>query len=503
MKAFYQSIRWRMQAWHGLLLFAVLTAFGIIAYCLVRDNQLKSLDHELQRRLAVVVAGMMPPLPPMPFPPDLPLPPALRSASEGARLFPRFRLSAEELALFGENQSPQFYFVVWSPDGAIISSSSNAPPAVPMPIAKGQLREGVLRQRGDLRELAMVSPRIAFSGPFGVSSGSHSSRTVVGCSIATELSELNHLAWLLAGLGTGVLGVGLVVGWWLSARSVRPIADISAIARRIAIGNLSERIDLTDTESELGGLARVLNEMFDGLQAAFARQAQFTADASHELRTPLFVILSQAQSALKRERTSGEYREGFRVCERAAQQMRQLIEALLVLARQDSDNASLSRASCALDQIATETVDLLRPLAGERNVSLHLDASPAPLSGDAQQLRQVVTNLVSNAIEYNRPNGEVKVTVRCEGNTAVLIVGNDGPGIAAEDLPHIFERFYRADKSRSNSNDHTGLGLAICKAIVQAHRGCIEASSRINQGAVFTVRFPPRAHECGDGSAGL
>jgi two-component system OmpR family sensor kinase len=412
---------------------------------------------------------------------------------------PAFRLPEGQRGLFEESGRGSYYFVIWDAAGNVTARSDTAPTDVPKPTAAempvpdfqsmrmretggaepppdDSFRFGLPRARGMLRERMMVG----FGGE----------RAVVGHSLEPESAELRNLALLFASAGGGVLLLGLLVGSWFSGRAIRPIGAIGATASRIADGNLSERIDLADTESELGDLAKVLNDTFARLQSAIARQAQFTADASHELRTPAFVILSEAQSALKRERTAAEYREGFEVCQRAAQQMRQLIESLLILARQDAGESALNRQPCRLDLIAGEVTEMLRPLAATKNVSLHTELQIAEINADALQLRQIITNLVNNAVEYNRPGGEVRVSVAPGGASARLTVSDNGVGIDPEDLPHIFERFYRADKSRSASQGQTGLGLSICEAIVKAHGGRIEVSSTPGQGSQFVVTLP-------------
>ncbi len=335
---------------------------------------------------------------------------------------------------------------------------------------------------GDLRELVAVSDRRRGSQvtranrpPLAVA--------VVGISTATTQAELERFAFLLTLTGSCVFVIGLAVGWLVSGRAIRPIKTISATAKTIAEGNLSERIDVGNTQSELGELAAVLNDTFE-------RQAQFTADASHELRTPTFVILSQAQSALRRERSKEENRKGFEICERAARQLQDLIEALLFLTRIDGGENHQDRDPCDLGTIATEGVALLQPLATSRDINLRVDSEPASVEGDARQLRQVVSNLVGNAIEHIRPGGNVHVTVAKKDQSAILKVSDNGPGIHSDDTPHIFDRFYRADKSRSSADGHLGLGLAICKVIVEAHDGSIEVSSQIGEGSVFTVTIP-------------
>ncbi len=313
---------------------------------------------------------------------------------------------------------------------------------------------------------------------------------LVGRSIAPELADLRELALWLSGLGSGVLMLGLVGGWWVATRAIRSIKDISATATKIATGDLSHRINTDDTDNELGQLAAVLNSTFARLESSFERQRQFTADASHELRTPVAVILSQAQTTLARDRGADEYREALEACQRAAQRMRRLTDSLLELARLDAAEASLLREHCDLAPIAEECLQAIRPLSEEKTIQLNTDLKPAPCLGDAGRLAQVVTNLVTNAVHHNKAGEHIRVTTGQEGDWVVLVVADTGPGIAPEDLPHLFERFYRADKSRQGGGGGTGLGLTISRAIVEAHGGTIDATSNEGKGATFTIRLP-------------
>ena len=255
-----------------------------------------------------------------------------------------------------------------------------------------------------------------------------------------------------------------------------------------------QRINAADTDSELGRLAGVLNSTFARLEAAFTQQARFTSDASHELRTPVSVILTQTQTALSRERAGSEYREALEACQRAARRMRALTESLLELARLDAGQEPMKRESFDLPRVARECVEMVRPLAAERGIQLHCEILPLECLGDAGRISQVVTNLLTNAIHFNRDQGEVRLSARAEGGAVYLTVADTGQGIPAEDLPHLFERFYRADKSRSRIQGHNGLGLAICKAIIDAHGGSIEVASQPGSGSTFTVRLPLKSN---------
>jgi signal transduction histidine kinase len=170
--------------------------------------------------------------------------------------------------------------------------------------------------------------------------------------------------------------------------------------------------------------------------------------------------------------------------------MRKLIESLLELARLDAGQEQMKRLKFDLSQTAWDCVELVRPLAAQRGVKIHCDLPAVDGYGDAERLAQVITNLLANAVQYNQANGEVRISAKLQGSMILLAVSDTGPGISSEDLPHVFERFYRGDKSRTVSNGNAGLGLAISKAIVEAHGGAIEVSSKPDAGTTFTVRLP-------------
>jgi two-component system, OmpR family, sensor kinase len=498
---FTKSIRWRLQLWLAALLVSVLTGFGVTIYQLQRISQLRAIDEELERRVAVLsgaVRGGPPPRPgfgppgfesrpgphdfdkerrPPPPPRDHPKPPPFRGERKGP-FGPRdFEITPEIASLFDPTDTKAFYFTVWSRDGALFKRSSNAPPDVPLPerLDRTDTRTHT-RTRDGYRE-AFHFTELADC-------------ILAGRSISTDLDALRRFKWWLLAAGGLVLALALSGGWWLTSRAIRPIEDISAAASRISAGNLSERINVAETDSELGRLASVLNSTFDRLETAFAQQRQFTADASHELRTPLAVIISEAQTTLARERGGAEYRESVAVCLDAAQQMRRLAESLLQLARFDAAQEPMRRSAVDLAESARVCVARIGPLAEERGIKIHCDLGPAETFGDADRLAQLITNLLTNAIHYNKPSGEIRVGTRSENGSVILTVVDSGQGIAAEDVPHIFERFYRADKSRSRAEGRSGLGLAICKAIVDSHGGSIDVSSELGAGTTFTVRLP-------------
>jgi heavy metal sensor kinase len=266
------------------------------------------------------------------------------------------------------------------------------------------------------------------------------------------------------------------------------LEDISAAADKIATGQLSQRINVADTDNELGRLAVLLNSTFARLETAFAQQKQFTSDAAHELRTPLTVILAQVQTALKRERSPSEYRRSLESCLRAAQRMRKLVESLLDLAQFDAGQQQLKHFPFDLAETAQDCIDLVQPLAEARGIKLSANLPSLSCVGDPERISQVLTNLLTNAVEYTPPGGEVRIEAQSKNGMACVDVADTGPGIPPEELPHLFDRFYRVDKSRSAL--HAGLGLAIVKAIVEAHGGTISVSSPAGGGATFSFQLP-------------
>ena len=486
----FKSIKWRLQIWYGLILVVVLAALGITAYQLERSAQFNRVDGELERRFGPLVDALHAHGPGhghMPFdrPPPDQMPGDFPPPEDGGP--GQFNLPPQATGFFGGGDPNNFYYIIQSPEGTEICST-NAPASRLFSENDGATRQGEASQEpgpGKGRPPVMLTTGSVREITHFLPTGQSIS---IGCSIAPELQALNLTALKLAVVGVVILFFGLAGGWWISSRAIRPVENISAAAIKISAGDLSQRINTTDTESELGQLAAVLNSTFDRLEAAFAQQKQFASDAAHELRTPVSVILTQAQAALNRERDAGEYKQVVEACQRAAQRMKKLINALLELARLDAGQEQMKRLRFDFSKTVVDCVELVRPLADERGVKIHAELPHLEITGDSERLGQVITNLLTNAIQYNHDGGEVKISAKLESGMAVLSVSDTGQGIPAEDLQRVFERFYRADKSRSSGN--AGLGLAISKAIITAHGGSIEVASEENSGTTFTIRLP-------------
>jgi signal transduction histidine kinase len=258
----------------------------------------------------------------------------------------------------------------------------------------------------------------------------------------------------------------------------------------MAAGDLGARIAIERTENELEQVALALNEAFDRLHLALQNERRFTADASHELRTPLATISAEIEWGLSRERSGDEYRRCLETAGRASARMRRIVERLLTLARADTDGVTLRRAAVGLAPLVGDALALVQPLADQKRVRIETRVDTTTVVGDPDRLTDLVTNLFSNAIQYNRDGGQVTVEVWPEGSDACLRVRDTGTGIGADDLPHIFDRFYRADKARTTHSGGAGLGLAIAKWIVDAHGGKIACQSTAGHGTEVLVRLP-------------
>ncbi|MBI2187018.1 MAG: HAMP domain-containing histidine kinase [Acidobacteria bacterium] len=440
------SLRARLLLWYTLILAGVIAIFaGTVSY-LFWSSLVADVDEGLRASAAALVEGLQPTAS-GDF--DLVLPPEYRQVDAAP--------------------PSQTYYAVWNREGELVDRSG-VDFAIPPP------RGPLTRTRDGRRELAVRAAGDAI--------------VLVGRDLADVRSDVLAFAGTAAAGGVLALALSLVGGWFLVGRALAPIGRISQAAAAMSGGDLTARIAVERTENELEQVALALNAAFDRLHLALDNERRFTADASHELRTPLATLSAEIEWGLSRERSSEEYRRCLETARRAADRMRRVVERLLTLARADSAALSLQRAAVGLAPVVGDALAIVRPLADQKHVTIetHLDA--ATVVGDRDRLTDLVTNLCSNAIQYNRNGGQVSVEVWPDGTEACLRVRDTGTGIAPDDLPRVFDRFYRADRARSADSGGAGLGLAIAKWIVEAHGGRIACQSTAGQGTEVLVRLP-------------
>lgn len=286
--------------------------------------------------------------------------------------------------------------------------------------------------------------------------------------------------------------IALFVGRFLAHRSLKPIQALTAAANLIGAANLGDRVPFTGTDDELDRLAGTLNEMLGRIDQYVKQLRQFTADASHELRTPLAALRGSAELALSRTRSAEELRLVIEDNLERYDRLQRIAEDLLLLARLDAGENVLHVERVQLDRAVEDIVDLYRPVAEDRGLELRQENSEAIwINGDGGRVRQLIGNLIDNALKYTPPPGQVTVSLSRENGVARLVVADTGCGIAPDALLSVFDRFYRVDRSRStNRADGTGLGLSICRSIAEAHHGSIELQSTPARGTQATVTLP-------------
>lgn len=288
------------------------------------------------------------------------------------------------------------------------------------------------------------------------------------------------------------LGLAAVGGYWMSRRALAPVDEITRSAKRIEAHDLSRRLAVPNTGDELARLAGTLNEMLARLETAFQRITQFTADASHELRTPVSVIRTSAELALSKTRSEDEYRETLGLILSETEKVSELIQQLLDLARADSGLVEFSLSRIDITQPLRDACRQASFLAESKQVSFGADipSDPVWIAGEASAMEKLFLIILDNAVKYTPTGGKIAVCLKLNGEFASVEIHDTGIGIAAADMPHVFDRFYRVDRARSRESGGTGLGLAIGRWIAQAHQGDIRVHSELSKGSTFEVRLP-------------
>ncbi len=304
----------------------------------------------------------------------------------------------------------------------------------------------------------------------------------------TALSRLLHIIlWLLP---SGIV-LAVLSGIWMSRRALRPLELLSAAAREMTISQLHRRLPITGNRDELDRLAETFNDMFGRLEKAVEQMKDFTASISHELRTPLTALRGEAEVALVKARTESDYRRVLESQLEEFAKLSRMIDQMLTLARAEAGQIKLAREIVNLSELTESLVDQMEIVAASKAISLI--AKPehdVMVTGDAGWLERAILNLLDNAIKFTPVGGRVDVTVSSKNNHAVLEVADNGIGIDAQAVPHIFERFYRGDPSRSREREGAGLGLSLVEWIVRQHQGSVSVESQPGKGAVLRILLP-------------
>lgn len=287
----------------------------------------------------------------------------------------------------------------------------------------------------------------------------------------------------------GLAAVG--VGYFVSGRALKPVADITAAAMQISAEQLDKRITVPDTGDELARLAETFNDMIDRLRHAFDEMRRFTADAAHDLRTPVTALRTEVEVGLMINKTVEDYRESLESVLAEAVNLSRLTDQLLDLCREDHGIHPDQNQPVPIASIVNEVVDNLQATMQQKQITYEQQVDETCVAqGDPYRIRRVIMNLLNNAVQYTSTGGRVWVRGHRSKDTVYVEIADNGPGIPAAEVPHIFKRFHRVDKSRNREMGGAGLGLSICKAIVEAHNGVISVESTEGQGTSITVSLP-------------
>lgn len=473
------SIRTRLTLWHIGLLALTLLVFSVALYAALANQLYRNLDDRLQvesssafdvLRRAGFTTGF--------DDQDRPaLVPPAEAAPAGA-ITPTTDFSVRLINVSGQ--------VV---DATGLLSSAPIDPATidPSLPLSGMFRTIVTT--GDRRARVFALPLLR--------SGQISGYIEVAESLAETESALRSLAVILLIAVPATLGLSAFGGWFIADRALRPIDTITRQAQRISEQDLHRRLDLGSDlpEDEVGRLARTFDAMLARLDTAFQRQRQFTADASHELRTPLTVMKTNIGVTLNRPRSVQQYQTALAEIESEVDRLTRLTNDLLLLARSEAHEPVAQQRDIDLSSLVQDVVEELQPLAEASSLTLSCKAAPAHVRGNSDQLQRVFYNLIENAIKYTQ-HGSVTVQVSTQPaidsqpSQVQIAIQDTGPGIAAEHLPHLFERFYRVDGARTREQGGTGLGLAITHNIIAAHDGLVDVESELGHGTIVTVTLP-------------
>lgn len=459
-------LRLRLTLWYGTALALVLIVFSVVLYAITARNLRDTVDESLEDTATTAVRSLE------------------------ARGFLPLLDEEELLSQFPELTRIDKFFQIFSPSGTITIRSPNIKQHE-VPLSRTALDaafagQSIFESAKYPREppLRLISMPIMYRGNLLYI-------VQVGTSMESVGETLQRFLVLLVVAIPIALAVSLAGGWFLAGRALRPVDKITLAAQRIAAGDLSQRLSMPAAHDEIGRLAATFNNMIGRLDTSFRQIQQFTSDASHELRTPLTVMKGETDLVLRRPRSLDDYKSVLESNLEEIDRMTRVVDELLFLSRADMGEVKVESLPVAMESLVEDIYRQAKLLAQDRNIEVLLGTvMPVVVQGDDLRLRELLLNLVENAMKYSYPGGKVEISLLNDGREARLSVTDHGIGIAPADHKKIFQRFFRTDVARGHTKKGTGLGLAICTWIAELHKGRVEVKSDLGQGSTFTLVLP-------------
>jgi heavy metal sensor kinase len=461
-----RSIRFRLIIWYAGLLTGVFLLFGIVLFQVLRGYLEHSLAQTLIRRSEQIAVSLLD---------------GVDKTGE--------RYVADQITARYAPENYDRFIRITRPDGGVLYASGRTTSFDP----SGLHPLAVNTVHGDLVQKVVLDDgsRLLVTVKVFQSSEGHRFLIESGGPMAPIETILSHLFFSLL-IGVPLLGlVAVGGGLFLVSRALAPVVQIARSAEHITLHNLNERLPLTNTGDELEHLSLALNRMIARLNEAFEQNRRFLADASHELRTPLAALRGEMESVVEQARTLPELSDRAGSVLEEVDRLAKIVDALFAISRLDAGESQQEWERFDLAPLAASTTEQMSLLAEDKGIAVACNVQgKVSVDGDRARIKQVVVNLLDNAIKYTPPGGTINLNVHARGGKAVLEVVDTGMGIPASALPHIFERFYRVDQARSRDAGGAGLGLAIVKSICAAHGGKVEVESAEGKGSQFTVELP-------------
>ncbi|MDD3845519.1 MAG: ATP-binding protein [Syntrophorhabdaceae bacterium] len=465
MKRFSLPIKWKLTLWYGGILALILVTFSSGVYIYFRNSLQRSIDTKIKSIAGVLASSM--------------------TEAQGQSLFGNFERYLENAL----GKKPKGKFIQIIDASGKIGARLNDLDAEAVPVSFVTL-ERALKGEIVYETIETARPRLRMITMPIQENKKVISIVQVGSSMEEFEDTMKRLLIIMIISIPTSISVTIVVGYFMAKKTMRPVDQIRRAAVKISSTNLDERIDIRGRKDELGRLAETFNAMISRLKDSFQRINQFSIDVSHELKTPLTILKGETELALRKDRTNEEYKRSMQSNLEEIDRMSRIIDDLLLLSKAETKDIGMNLEKIDLRDLLAD-VCLGMKLFGE-NKGVEVVAKELEdirIVGDALKLRRMITNVVENGIKYGHPGGHVTVSSYKQNGFACINVEDDGPGISSGDIKYIFDRFYRADRSRKRESG-SGLGLSISKWIAEAHRGTIEVESRPAAGSLFTIKLP-------------